>query len=679
MSLGTAERLGDVIATLRSSGRKQRYVHCPAHEDTKPSLSVSIGSDGKALLNCHAGCSFEAIVTAAALTPAELFPNRPTLDDTWTPRGPAIAVYPYVDEQGQTLFEVCRTADKQFPQRRPDPTARSGYVWKLDGVRRVLYRLPRVLRAVEAEQTVYVVEGEKDVEALERAGAIATCNPMGAENWRAEYGESLRGASVVVVADRDERGYKHAETVRRQLTGVANSVRVVEAATGKDAADHLAGGYGVDDFREVTQQAAVSSEVPVEPDDDTLPVAVRASDITQSEPVSWLHYGEIPAREIILIVGDPGGHKSSYLLKIAASKAAEGMIVLLVSAEDPAEVVRNRLEAIAVGHRYDVAVVLRNVHVLALTGLQLSDLRWQAHLLAEVERLGALLIGLDPLFELAGVDEDSNVAQRPILRFLRLLMVRTGATVIVVHQFGKAGEGKRKIDRVRGASAWFGAARAVYALEAREDGVQVECLKMSRALRPAPYVLELTVVSDEDNPGVWRSAAFRPRALQAADLDLAEVWILEQLAPAGVTFTTTELRKLALGTGRSREDLAGGLRRLEASGRITFDPGARGAKHWRLSTLPDASGKVAESTLPTLPGPCPAGSESPAGGCPAPFRGAGTLAGRSAPPAEELLGDELQSWLRCPHTAEGSMPPRPWADNRGIYHCGVCEPREMSA
>jgi KaiC/GvpD/RAD55 family RecA-like ATPase len=419
---------------------------------------------------------------------------------------------------------------------------------------------------------------------------------------------------------------------------------------------------------------------PAEPEGAEVPLgrAVRACDIAADEPVTWLQYGEIPACEIVLVVGDAGGCKTGYVLKVAAAKAAEGMQVLLVSEEDPPAVLRNRLEAIAVGHRWDVAVVLRNVHVLALTGLQLTDLRWQAHLLSEVERLGALLVVLDPLFELTGADEDSNVAQRPILRFLRLLMARTGATVIVVHHFGKAGEGKRKIDRVRGASAWFGAARAVYALEARDDGVGVECLKMSRALRPAPYVLELTVVSDEENPGVWRSATFRRRSLEAADVDLAEAWILERLAPAGARFTTTELRALAMGTGRSREDLAGGLRRLAASGRITFDPGPRGAKYWRLPTLPDASGKVAEPTLPTLPGGCRAGSAGTPPPCPPPLGGKARLAA-TAPAG--ILGDALQQWVACPHTANGEMPPHAWQERPGgtVWICGLCRPQPEPA
>ena len=332
--------------------------------------------------------------------------------------------------------------------------------------------------------------------------------------------------------------------------------------------------------------------------------------------VPWLGYGEVPAAEITLFVGDAGSGKTGHALKLAAKKAAEGLVVLLVSEEDPGSVLQNRLEAIAVGHRWNTATVPRNVHVLALAGVQLTEVRWQLHLGDEVERIGAELVVFDPLFELAGTDEDSNSAQRPVLRFCRLLIRRTGATVIMVHHFGKAAEGKRKIDRVRGASAWFGAARAVYAIEARDDGVQVECLKLSRAARPPTYVLERTVVTDDANLGVWRSATFHRRTIRAADLDLAEQWILEQLTAARGPLTTTELRKLALGTGRSREDLGAGLKRLEGARSNRLRTGPPGAKHWQPSTLPDGVGRVTESTLPTLPTPCPARSPSPARPCP---------------------------------------------------------------
>ena len=35
---------------------------CPAHEDRKPSLSISSGRDGKVLVRCHAGCDQRDVI-----------------------------------------------------------------------------------------------------------------------------------------------------------------------------------------------------------------------------------------------------------------------------------------------------------------------------------------------------------------------------------------------------------------------------------------------------------------------------------------------------------------------------------------------------------------------------------------------------------------------------------------
>ena len=41
---------------------------CPAHDDRCPSLSINVGDDGKLLMHCFAGCSFESIISAADLS-----------------------------------------------------------------------------------------------------------------------------------------------------------------------------------------------------------------------------------------------------------------------------------------------------------------------------------------------------------------------------------------------------------------------------------------------------------------------------------------------------------------------------------------------------------------------------------------------------------------------------------
>ncbi len=46
---------------------------CPAHEDRRASLSIAEGDDGRALVNCHAGCTVSAICAAVGLNPSDLF------------------------------------------------------------------------------------------------------------------------------------------------------------------------------------------------------------------------------------------------------------------------------------------------------------------------------------------------------------------------------------------------------------------------------------------------------------------------------------------------------------------------------------------------------------------------------------------------------------------------------
>ena len=51
---------------------------CPAHEDHRPSLSINEGRDGRALVNCGAGCKTRDVLAALRMTFRDLFPaNSP--------------------------------------------------------------------------------------------------------------------------------------------------------------------------------------------------------------------------------------------------------------------------------------------------------------------------------------------------------------------------------------------------------------------------------------------------------------------------------------------------------------------------------------------------------------------------------------------------------------------------
>lgn len=197
---------------------------CPAHDDKTPSLALEDGDDGKPLWFCHANCSQESVL--AAFQKKGIWPDAAHGGRSAGQRSRIVATYDYVDETGNLRLQVVRRAPKTFLQRRPD--GKGDWIWNSQGVPHLLYRLPDVIEAIATEQTVFVVEGEKDVDNLASLGLVATCNAGGAGKWRDEHSAFLRGATVCIIPDNDDAGRKHAEAVAQSLSGVAHSVQILE-------------------------------------------------------------------------------------------------------------------------------------------------------------------------------------------------------------------------------------------------------------------------------------------------------------------------------------------------------------------------------------------------------------------------------------------------------------------
>jgi hypothetical protein len=232
---------------------------CPAHDDRHPSLSLRVAEDdGRLLVRCHRGkgdgggegCSAAEIMAALDLSLGNLFADQSVAQGPLgkTPKGIPEAIYRYRDEYRMLLFEVLRyrlpDGKKDFRQRRPDLNGKC-WIWNLDGVRRVLYRLPEVLRALTEDpfRRLVVVEGEKAANALWAIGVPATCAPGGAGKWQlADRASVLHvfggqgGARVVVCPDNDPydprrkgwAGQEHAEEVCRALYPIAAEVKYLD-------------------------------------------------------------------------------------------------------------------------------------------------------------------------------------------------------------------------------------------------------------------------------------------------------------------------------------------------------------------------------------------------------------------------------------------------------------------
>ncbi|MFH1925664.1 MAG: AAA family ATPase [Chloroflexota bacterium] len=239
---------------------------------------------------------------------------------TYSPNGNGteakiVCAYDYTDANGKLLYQVVRYDPKDFRQRRPD--GNGAWVWNLKGVKPVLYRLPEVLKTVTEGQTVYICEGEKDANNLTKLGLTATTNSRGAEKWRPDNTEVLKGASVIILPDRDAPGQRHAAKVATSLHGKAKSIKVVEIPDRdgyqiKDVSDWLAAGGTVADLEGLTAKAPEYK--PKESDISLVCIAE-----VDPETVSWLWLPYIPKGKLTLLEGDPGIGKSGVSLAIATA------------------------------------------------------------------------------------------------------------------------------------------------------------------------------------------------------------------------------------------------------------------------------------------------------------------------------------------------------------------------
>jgi hypothetical protein len=235
------------IAVRRGSG----LTHCPLHNDPSPSFNVSVKAD-KLLVCCQANCDQKAVVQQ--MKDNDLWPERAEYGKQ------IVAEYDYRDKDGVLLYQAVREFPKNFKQRRPDGSG--GWVWKLEDVQRVPYRLPDLLS--DTKRRVFVVEGEKDVDRLYALGLSATCNVGGAGKWRDEYSEYLRGRHVCLIPDRDEAGRQHMRSVSDSLKRVGATVTWLELPGDDkdDVSDWLDDGHSVAELKELALSAGPVPEPP---------------------------------------------------------------------------------------------------------------------------------------------------------------------------------------------------------------------------------------------------------------------------------------------------------------------------------------------------------------------------------------------------------------------------------
>ena len=447
----------------------------------------------------------------------------------------ATAVYDYTDEHGVLLYQVARDAEKNFAQRRPnvgrDPKEPK-WIYETKSVRRVLYRLPEVLAAIDLQkrgklnQPIFVVEGEKDADNLARLGLVATTAAMGAvAPWLPEYSEQLSGSAAVVIPDNDKPGREHGEAVASAVVGRVASLRVLSLPAmkeGGDVSDWIASGG----TRE--KLLAMASEVPLysNPVKRFASIAIGMHAFlkkTIEKPISVLGEGVISAFHVVMLVGRGGAGKSWLALMIgrAIARGASffglatpkgGAKVGILELEDHAYDYQQRLAAIAAasGGSDELDDRLRP----DLQGaVRVGDQTTVEAIVHWIESSDLKVLIVDALKDAHDSEENSNQQMAQIMGTFSLICNRTGCAILILHhESSKApADGKERDDAAspRGASALFDNARCVMRLKIHPSGLRTLVFaKVSHGAPPPPIWL-----AQDKERGVF-SAAEPPEAVK---------------------------------------------------------------------------------------------------------------------------------------------------------------------
>lgn len=394
--------------------------------------------------------------------------RRPVTGAPQRPVGREVERYHYVDQHNIPLFDVVRFEPKRFLQQR------AGGAWSLGNTPRPLYRLPQVVEAVAMGRRVYIVEGEKDVHALEALGVVATCNPGGAGKWRPEHTATLLGAFVTIVVDDDEPGWRHADVVQAALEDVVEEFVIAQPRTGKDAADHIAAGHELN-FR---TEDELDRRFPPSATERTVEVApsIRITNLADVAPqeIEWLWDGYIPLGAPVLLDADPGTGKSTLTCDLAArvsrgssmptgvSPIHPGGVVMLNVEDDIARTTVPRLIAAGADLTRIVTVAIIDEHGERPPLLNREEL---AKVEEAIKQVGAVLVVIDPFMAYLPSDVNSHKDQdvRRSMSAAADLAERTGATILLVRHMNKSG-GSDPMYRGGGSIGIIGAARAGYLL-----------------------------------------------------------------------------------------------------------------------------------------------------------------------------------------------------------------------
>lgn len=371
-----------------------------------------------------------------------------------------VATYDYVSEDGELIQQVLKLEPKSYRQRRPDG---DGWSYKVAGhVPIIPYRLPELIEATAYGRPIWIVEGEKDVDALAKLGITATCNAGGSGKWGEAHAAFLVGADVIICPDNDEAGRKHCETVGRSLEGVASKVRVLHLPDLPEKGD-------VSDFLQICEERGNAH-----PDDVLWRLAENRArpfgEHTSASKYGAVHFrdiddiplssgyvvkGVVPQNGLVILYGDSQAGKSFLAMDIAlhvamgrdwfGNRVKPGGVIYQAGEGEAGIFPRfiGARDALKAPKDLPIKIIPKAVDLWSATGDVEPLIEEIKRIALELSEPLKLIIIDTHAAASAGADENSAKEMTMLIQHYKAIQAATGATVIVVHHRNSSGEKMR--------------------------------------------------------------------------------------------------------------------------------------------------------------------------------------------------------------------------------------------
>lgn len=469
----------------------------PGHSARDRSLSVMLDPDAPEGFIVHSFSDDDPIQCREHVRSKLGLPEwQPAKSDRMHPlmtKPKIVCHYVYQDEHGENYLRVTRKSDKTFSQSH----------WEIDGWENgkpkgppVPYRLPEII--ARPDDTIWLVEGEKDADNLAALGLLATTAPGGGSAFplTPDFGKWFDGRKVIAIADNDPTGARWRDRVSQ---AVADVTHISMPAPHKDVTDWLTAGGTVEALQDMAlYPSAATSTLSTPSAPKVTPTPFQWIDPGAIQPRAWL-YGHHLIRRFVSVTVSPGGLGKSSLELVEALAMTSGRDLLVDdkvrtsdplrvwywNGEDPQDETQRRVVAAAMHHGLkpddfasrlftdtgrEQAVTLGEIAAGKIT----LDEDLFDDLEAEILARQIDVFILDPFVSSHRMGENDNNAIDAIVKRLGKLAERANCAVEIVHHVRKPGGGSKEqtdVNDARGASALIGGVRSARVLNVMSEEI----------------------------------------------------------------------------------------------------------------------------------------------------------------------------------------------------------------